>query len=214
MYHLEQRLNIQLLDDVKSVFNGHMTNTDDFKKEKVTASKIYLDQIQQKLYLEQTLLVERIKKFYTEQLNHQLVPTLKTLQEHHVLIQDEASFQLDQLETAFLKIDLESFVNALPKQLTKKRIIQIQSQKEIQEAIKDQTIEQLQQPLNALNTALMGLIETLNTQANNYIAHLEELAQKEIQEVLSFKIDNALVQQLKVTTPKLKTILEIEEDTL
>ena len=60
----------------------------------------------------------------------------------------------------------------------------------------------------------MGLIETLNTQANNYIAHLEELAQKEIQEVLSFKIDNALVQQLKVTAPKLKTILEIEEDTL
>ena len=214
MYHLQQRLHIQLLDDVKSVFNGQMTNTDDFKKEKVTASKMYLDQIQQKLYLEQTLLVERMKKFYTQELNHQLVPTLKTLQEHHVLLQKDASFHLNQLETAFLKIDLESFVVGLPKQLTKKRIIQPHAQKEIQEVIKDKTLQQLQHPLKVLNIELMQLIEALNEQATVHMVRLEELAQKEIQEVLSFKIDDALIQQLRRVAPKLKNTLKIEDEAL
>lgn len=211
IYHLNERLNIQLLDDVKSVFNGQMTNTDDFKKEKQIASKLFLDQIHQKLYLEQTLIVERLKKFYSEQLNHQLVPTLKALQELHVLVQTNESVRLEQLETAFLKIDLETFVQNLPKQLTKKRMIQANAQKEIQETIKQQTLTQLQKPLESLKVALLKLNETLNQQGANKLEHLEHEAQKEIKEALSYTVDSTLIKQLKTVLPNLKTTLEIED---
>lgn len=38
-----------------------MTQNNDFNDEKKHATKMYLDQVHQRLYLEQTLLVERIK---------------------------------------------------------------------------------------------------------------------------------------------------------
>ena len=61
IYHLTQRLNLQLLDEVKSIYNSQMTKFDDFNKEKRRSTKLYLDQIHQRLYLEQSLLVERTK---------------------------------------------------------------------------------------------------------------------------------------------------------
>ena len=43
------------------VYNSQMTQNNDFNDEKKHATKMYLDQVHQRLYLEQTLLVERIK---------------------------------------------------------------------------------------------------------------------------------------------------------
>ena len=40
-----------------------MTQNSDFNDEKKVSSKAFLDQIHQRLYLEQSLLVERIKKY-------------------------------------------------------------------------------------------------------------------------------------------------------
>ncbi|MGV3096863.1 dynamin family protein, partial [Staphylococcus borealis] len=64
IYHLNGRLKLQLLDDVKRVYNSQMTQNSDFNDEKKISSKTFLDQIHQRLYLEQSLLVERIKKYY------------------------------------------------------------------------------------------------------------------------------------------------------
>ena len=61
IYHLNKRLQLQLLDEVKKVYNSQMTQNNDFNDEKKRATKMYLDQVHQRLYLEQTLLVERIK---------------------------------------------------------------------------------------------------------------------------------------------------------
>ena len=47
-----------------------MTQNNDFNDEKKRATKMYLDQVHQRLYLEQTLLVERIKTYFTSQLDH------------------------------------------------------------------------------------------------------------------------------------------------
>ena len=61
IYHLNKRLQLQLLDEVKKVYNSQMTQNNDFNDEKKRATKMYLYQVHQRLYLEQTLLVERIK---------------------------------------------------------------------------------------------------------------------------------------------------------
>ena len=61
VYHLNERLKLQLLDEVKSVFNSQMTQNNDFNEEKKISTKIYLDQIHQRLFLEQSLITERIK---------------------------------------------------------------------------------------------------------------------------------------------------------
>ena len=61
VYHLNERLKLQLLDEVKSVFNSQMTQNNDFNEEKKISTKIYLDQIHQRLFLKQSLITERIK---------------------------------------------------------------------------------------------------------------------------------------------------------
>ena len=61
IYHLNERLKIQLLDEVKSIYNGQMTQSNNFNEAKRHSTKQYLDQIHQRLYLEQSLLVERVK---------------------------------------------------------------------------------------------------------------------------------------------------------
>ncbi|MEI5742123.1 hypothetical protein WB049_26520, partial [Staphylococcus aureus] len=68
VYHLNARLKLQLLDDVKSVFNSQMTQNSDFNEEKKVSTKVYLDQIHQRLFLEQSLITERIKKYFNKQL--------------------------------------------------------------------------------------------------------------------------------------------------
>ena len=50
VYHLNARLKLQLLDDVKSVFNSQMTQNSDFNEEKKVSTKVYLDQIHQRLF--------------------------------------------------------------------------------------------------------------------------------------------------------------------
>ncbi len=41
VYHLNARLKLQLLDDVKSVFNSQMTQNSDFNEEKKVSTKVY-----------------------------------------------------------------------------------------------------------------------------------------------------------------------------
>lgn len=78
VYHLNERLKLQLLDEVKSVFNSQMTQNNDFNEEKKISTKIYLDQIHQRLFLEQSLITERIKKYFNSQLEEQILPVMKS----------------------------------------------------------------------------------------------------------------------------------------
>lgn len=207
LYYLNERLSIQLQDDVKSVFNTQMTHDDDFKVAKRHAAKTYLDQIHQKLYLEQTLLVNRMKKHFETQLAHQLAPVLTEMAQHHVIVQPDTHITVDNIDTPYMHLDLASFVNALPKQLTKKAILQPKQQQQVQTAIKEMTVEQLQPCLEQLKTALDTYAEELTTQAQQKLNTLEQDAQQEIEKLLAFEMDQTQLKALQEALPKLKQIL-------
>lgn len=56
-----------------------MTQNSDFNEEKKVSTKVYLDQIHQRLFLEQSLITERIKKYFNKQLTKQIAPIRSTI---------------------------------------------------------------------------------------------------------------------------------------
>ncbi|MCI2773043.1 dynamin family protein [Staphylococcus petrasii] len=208
IYHLNGRLKLQLLDDVKSVFNSQMTQNNDFNEEKKISAKTFLDQIHQRLYLEQSLLVERIKKYFNRQLNEQVAPVVQKLNQLHVLIYPEFNIKPHFTDTAFLRIDINDMVAALPKQLTKRKILNPNSQREIQETISANTLDLLQAQLSELRQALISYVSTLTKEADDTFNHLENDIQQQIDDLLSFTMDETLIEQLKSVNSKLKVLLK------
>ncbi|HEC2169507.1 TPA: dynamin family protein, partial [Staphylococcus delphini] len=211
MYHLNERLKIQLLDHVKAIYNTQMTNTTRFNEEKRQSTKAYLNQIHQKLYLEQTLLIERIKFFFNQAFQQEMAPKIKSFQQYHILLPDIETIEVAPIDQPFLTISLDAMVNALPKQLTKKNIMQPQLQKQIQTDIKDETVTLLQSRLADLRQALESMLDTLTTEAQQALEQIESQGQREIDNALAVEVDDALIAQLQAETPKLLTILNLKD---
>lgn len=208
IYHLNGRLKLQLLDDVKSIYNSQMTQNSDFNDEKKISSKAFLDQIHQRLYLEQSLLVERIKKYYNRQLSEQVAPTIQKLNQLHVFINTDFSIMPNFTEKAFLRVDLNDMINALPKQLTKRRILNPNTQRELQELISSNTLELLQNQISEFRQALIQYIASMNKEAEEKLAQIEDEIQDQIDELLSFNLDNTLIEQLRIANQKLNALLK------
>ncbi|QHW37224.1 GTP-binding protein [Staphylococcus ursi] len=211
MYHLNERLKIQLLDNVKAIYNTQMTNTTRFNEEKRLSTKAYLNQIHQKLYLEQTLMIERIKFFFNQALQQEMAPKIKSFHQYHILLPDIETLEVAPIDQSFLTISLDAMVNALPKQLTKKNIMQPQVQKQIQADIKDETVTLLQPRLADLRQALESMLDTLTAKAQQALEQIESQAQREIDTALAVDVDDALIAQLQAETPKLFTILNSKD---
>ena len=207
IYHLNNRLNLQLLDEVKSVYNSQMTQNSDFNEEKKISTKTYLDQIHQRLYLEQSLITERIKKYFNSQLEEQIAPIIKKLNHIHVLVKAQFDVEPDVKETPFLKIDLNDMIAALPKQLTKRKILNPNSQRDIQEQISNVTLELLQDGLSELKQELNDYVQQMSRQAETQFKQLEQQIQEQIDELLSFKLDDTLIQQLETKSKQLDEII-------
>ena len=207
VYHLNERLKLQLLDEVKSVFNSQMTQNNDFNEEKKISTKIYLDQIHQRLFLEQSLITERIKKYFNSQLEEQILPVMKKLNQIHVIINAKFNVEPSLVDTALLQIELNSMLQSLPKQLTKRKIVNPKSQKDIQVHIANQTLELLQDDLNSLRRQLNDYIHEMTQLAEHQFQMLETSIQQQIDELLSFTIDDTLIQQLELKTTQLDNIL-------
>lgn len=207
IYHLNNRLNLQLLDEVKSVYNSQMTQNSDFNEEKKISTKTYLDQIHQRLYLEQSLITERIKKYFNSQLEEQIAPIIKKLNHIHVLVKAQFDVEPDVKETPFLKIDLNDMIAALPKQLTKRKILNPNSQRDIQEQIANVTLELLQDGLSELIQELNVYVQQMSRQAETQFKQLEQQIQEQIDELLSFKLDDTLIQQLETKSKQLDEII-------
>ncbi|MBF2260394.1 dynamin family protein [Staphylococcus capitis] len=207
IYHLNNRLNLQLLDEVKSVYNSQMTQNSDFNEEKKISTKTYLDQIHQRLYLEQSLITERIKKYFNSQLEEQIAPIIKKLNHIHVLIKAQFDVEPDVKETPFLKIDLNDMIAALPKQLTKRKILNPNSQRDIQEQIANVTLELLQDGLSELKQELNDCVQQMSRQAETQFKQLEQQIQEQIDELLAFKLDDTLIQQLETKSKQLDEII-------
>lgn len=207
IYHLNGRLKLQLLDEVKSVYNSQMTQNSDFNEEKKISSKTYLDQIHQRLYLEQSLITERIKKYFNTQLEEQVAPIIKKLNNIHVLVKADFNIELDVEEAPFLRIDLNEMVGALPKQLTKRKLLNPNSQRDIQEQISDTTLKLLQNGMSAFKQQLDSYVHQMSRQAEDQFKELEQHIQEQIDELLSFKLDDSLIQQLETKSKQLDEIL-------
>lgn len=208
IYHLNGRLKLQLLDDVKSIYNSQMTQNSDFNDEKKVSSKAFLDQIHQRLYLEQSLLVERIKKYYNRQLSEQVAPTIQKLNQLHVFINTDFSIMPNFTEKAFLRVDLNDMINALPKQLTKRRILNPNTQRELQELISSNTLELLQNQISEFRQALIQYVASMNKEAEEKLVQIEDAIQDQIDELLSFNLDNTLIEQLRIANQKLNALLK------
>lgn len=208
IYHLNGRLKLQLLDDVKSIYNSQMTQNSDFNDEKKISSKAFLDQIHQRLFLEQSLLVERIKKYYNRQLSEQVAPTIQKLNQLHVFINTDFSIMPNFTEKAFLRVDLNDMINALPKQLTKRRILNPNTQRELQELISSNTLELLQNQISEFRQALIQYVASMNKEAEEKLAQIEDEIQDQIDELLSFNLDNTLIEQLRIANQKLNALLK------
>jgi len=207
IYHLNERLKIQLLDEVKSVYNSQMTQNNDFNEEKKLSTKTYLDQIHQRLYLEQSLITERIKKYFNSQLSEQVAPTIKKLNELHIIVNAGFDVKPPINETPYLRIDLNEMGQALPKQLTKHKILNPNAQKDIQEQISQSTLKLLQNNLSELRQHLDNDVKEMAQQAAQQFKQLEETIQAQIDELLLFKLDDTLIQQLETKTIQLDNIL-------
>ncbi|WP_210126084.1 dynamin family protein [Staphylococcus sp. GDY8P85P] len=208
IYHLNGRLKLQLLDDVKSVYNSQMTQNSDFNDEKKISSKTFLDQIHQRLYLEQSLLVEHIKKYYNHQLSDQVAPILQKLNQLHVFINPEFNVTPEFTEKAFLRIDLNDMLATLPKQLTKRRILNPNTQRALQEQISISTLELLQNQMSEFRQALIQFVASMNEEAEDKFAQLEGAIQSQIDELVSFNLDNTLIEQLQTAHQKLNALLK------
>lgn len=207
IYHLNGRLKLQLLDEVKSVYNSQMTQNSDFNEEKKISSKTYLDQIHQRLYLEQSLITERIKKYFNTQLEEQVAPIIKKLNNIHVLVKADFNIEPAVEEAPFLRIDLNEMVDALPKQLTKRKLLNPNSQRDIQEQISDTTLKLLQNGMSAFKQQLDSYVQQMSRQAEDQFKELEQHIQEQINELLSFKLDDSLIQQLETKSKQLDEIL-------
>ncbi|MGW9857053.1 small GTP-binding protein [Staphylococcus hominis] len=208
IYHLNKRLQLQLLDEVKKVYNSQMTQNNDFNSEKKRATKVYLDQVHQRLYLEQILLVERIKTYFNSQLNQQLAPTIQKLNSVHVLIQPYFKITAPFIDDALLRIALEEMLAALPKQLSKRKILNANTQRELQEMIRSNTLELLQPSLSELKQQLDDYVSTLTHEADIEINQLNNNVLEQINDLLSRNIDDSLVEQLKTVNQKLEPLLK------
>lgn len=207
IYHLNKRLQLQLLDEVKKVYNSQMTQNNDFNDEKKRATKMYLDQVHQRLYLEQTLLVERIKTYFTSQLDQQIAPTIQKLNSVHVLIQPHFKITAPFTDDALLRISLEEMLSVLPKQLSKRKILNANAQRELQEMICANTLELLQPSLNVLKQQLDYYVSNLTHDANIELNQLNNNVLEQINDLLSKRIDNSLIEQLETVNQQLEPLL-------
>ena len=206
VYHLNARLKLQLLDDVKSVFNSQMTQNSDFNEEKKVSTKVYLDQIHQRLFLEQSLITERIKKYFNKQLTEQIAPIVQQLADLHVIVNPQFNFESANIEQPLLHIDFNDMLNALPKQLTKRKILNPNGQRDIHESICQSTLGLLQPQMGLLRQQLELYVKQMAVEAESQFESFEANIQTQINDLLAFDLDTTLINQLKDKHQQLKTI--------
>ncbi|MFI9031968.1 dynamin family protein [Staphylococcus pasteuri] len=207
VYHLNSRLKLQLMDDIKSVYNSQMTQNSDFNEEKKNSTKIYLDQIHQRLFLEQSLITERIKRYFNQQLDEQVAPVLQQLSKLHIIVNPRFNLQPDVIDKPLLHIELNDMMSELPKQLTKRKILNPNSQKEIHEYICQSTLELLQSNFNQLRQQLESYVNQMSLEAEEQFNSIEVNIQSQINELLSFNLDESLITQLKDKHQQLVAII-------
>ena len=122
LYYLKDRLMIQLNDIVKKHFNTS-TVTNDFKTSLQTSTKQYIDDINQKLSLESSLITERLKNFYNKTFDELLTPTIVELNEASILISKFKHDFENKVSVHAISIHLNDLADKTVRTISKKDLL-------------------------------------------------------------------------------------------
>lgn len=206
VYHLNARLKLQLLDDVKSVFNSQMTQNSDFNEEKKVSTSI-LRSNSSTIVFRAIFNYRTYKKYFNKQLTEQIAPIVQQLADLHVIINPQFNFESANIEQPLLHIDFNDMLNALPKQLTKRKILNPNGQRDIHESICQSTLGLLQPQMGLLRQQLELYVKQMAVEAESQFESFEANIQTQINDLLAFDLDTTLINQLKDKHQQLKTIL-------
>ncbi|UTI84952.1 dynamin family protein [Mammaliicoccus sciuri] len=153
LYYLKDRLNIQLNDIVKKHFNTS-TVTDPFKQSLQMSTKYYVDDLNQKLSLESSLIVERLKNFYARTFDDLLTPTIVELNDVSILISKFKHDFENEINPEPISIQVQDIAKQTISSVSKKDLIKTSKVKETQNEILNDTMKLIDHPIVTFNEAV------------------------------------------------------------
>lgn len=196
LYYLKDRLNIQLNDIVKKHFNTS-TVTDDFKQSLQISTKQYIDDLNQKLSLESSLIVERMKNFYDKTFDDLLTPTIVELNEASILISKFKHAFDHNVTPKPLSVHIQDLSNKTIRTISKKDLLKTSKAKDIQSEILNDTILLLDEPIVSFNQSLTENLNGYDEQAEGYITEYNQETDRLIESYLSIEINNEVIEQIE-----------------
>ena len=96
-----------------------------------------------------------------------MAPVLQQLSQLHIIVNPRFNLQPDVIDKPLLHIELNDMMSELPKQLTKRKILNPNSQKEIHEYICQSTLEFFQSNFNQLRQQLESYVNQMSSEEKN-----------------------------------------------
>ncbi|MCD8818074.1 dynamin family protein [Mammaliicoccus sciuri] len=196
LYYLKDRLNIQLNDIVKKHFNTS-TVTDQFKQSLQMSTKYYVDDLNQKLSLESSLIVERLKNFYARTFDDLLTPTIVELNDASILISKFKHEFENEINPEPISIHVQDIAKQTISSVSKKDLIKTSKVKETQNAILNDTMKLIDHPIVTFNEALTNNLAQHDTIGESYIDQYNQETIHLIEDYLSVNIDNDVIEKIE-----------------
>lgn len=196
LYYLKDRLMIQLNDIVKKHFNTS-TVTNDFKTSLQTSTKQYIDDINQKLSLESSLITERLKNFYNKTFDELLTPTIVELNEASILISKFKHDFENEVSVQAISIHLNDLAEKTVRTISKKDLLKTSKAKEIQKGILNDTMDLIDSPIVTFDHEIKQNLNGYDEQAERYIEEYNIETNKLIDSYLSININNDLIERIE-----------------
>lgn len=196
LYYLKDRLNIQLNDIVKKHFNTS-TVTDQFKQSLQMSTKYYVDDLNQKLSLESSLIVERLKNFYARTFDDLLTPTIVELNDASILISKFKHDFENEINPEPISIQVQDIAKQTISSVSKKDLIKTSKVKETQNAILNDTMKLIDHPIVTFNEALTKNLAHYDTIGESYIEQYNQETIHLIEDYLSVNIDNDVIEKIE-----------------
>ncbi|WP_049318851.1 dynamin family protein [Mammaliicoccus sciuri] len=196
LYYLKDRLNIQLNDIVKKHFNTS-TVTDQFKQSLQMSTKYYVDDLNQKLSLESSLIVERLKNFYARTFDDLLTPTIVELNDASILISKFKHDFENEINPEPISIQVQDIAKQTISSVSKKDLIKTSKVKETQNAILNDTMKLIDHPIVTFNEALTKNLAHYDTIGESYIEQYNQETVQLIEDYLSVNIDNDVIEKIE-----------------
>ncbi|MCJ1761783.1 dynamin family protein [Mammaliicoccus sciuri] len=196
LYYLKDRLNIQLNDIVKKHFNTS-TVTDQFKQSLQMSTKYYVDDLNQKLSLESSLIVERLKNFYARTFDDLLTPTIVELNDASILISKFKHDFENEINPQPISIQVQDIAKQTISSVSKKDLIKTSKVKETQNAILNDTMKLIDHPIVTFNEALTKNLAHYDTIGESYIEQYNQETIQLIEDYLSVNIDNDVIEKIE-----------------